>query len=618
MIEVRQRPYMWNFSGNSVFYELFSPEAQSDPAINFEVEIHFRRADEISFASITNIPLIFTPVKGTALINISDLLDSRLEFEVPPIQSNEKNGFVTGKQTGKFFIKMRIINADGSTSGWDETEQDHQCWVVKGGIETFRFKGNNFWINYFFSEKPALTWQLPERIVSLNERMYLAWLHTVLYSGVLRLKVFILYTDGSTAENQFDFATNHGQIIYVPVGAMQLGLQELNPGKKILHWEVQLGAQNGLAPFDPLMRKYRYVVDNRNDYNNITINYRNSLGGLDSVRIRGEYEEQAEYEVVESQRILGPAYFADTVLPAEQAVADSREQIIYKGSIIQLTREEHDRLRDLFIQREAYWMQHNRWWPVKIVNKNFRLRGSKDKRFGIPIEWQIAIEGNRFYTPNNVELGEGVIRTNLCEANIASIFTTVTFDGSIAKAKHAITLNIPAGVEVPKIQWWIPGFVDQKQDHWLYNGLEFTTTHAIGKIFTIYIQTVCKDGLEGEASFKTFSTNNFIPPPVAVPGNHRIINNTGVATPVIIETQGGEIVFAGDLPRTGSLLLPASMIGASYPFLSIKTALVKPSSGTLVTEGVTISAVWAEAQNLLPFIRLVPIEINSYATITIR
>jgi hypothetical protein len=426
-IQITKRPYSKCFSGNPIHYELYSMLAANDTSIFFEVRVMFKGVGDANYTSIVDLP--FYPTEGYAAIDIKDILHSELNYGVTPFFTDEKTFWESTKQTGYFYLQYREITTSNPNPSWDDSEKDFAPFVVKGGFNFFFYRGNNYWVNYYPVQKPFLTWQKSKRLAAIWERMYLAWLNDYATSANLRVTAKIYYTDGSVSALQtISGIMTKGYVYYMPAGAFQWGLANVDPTKVIYFWTIQVMDYSDVANPVAISELFTYKLDNRNDYNQTILHYRNSLGGLDSVRIRGVIEEDLNYDYSQQETTTTPDYFSGERIQSQLIIADNLEQLIYKGDIGHLGKEEQDRLRDAFILREVYWEISKKWWPVIITTKSNKLRTTLDNRWTLPIEWQLAYNGGEYYTPKNVDLGDGVFTDNVCLAYLNQITVTAVTD----------------------------------------------------------------------------------------------------------------------------------------------------------------------------------------------
>jgi hypothetical protein len=175
-IIVTKRPFERCFSGNPIHYELFSALAAGDADVFFEVKVRFKKISSTIYQDVVVLP--YAPVNGYATVDLKEILDSKLEFELPQFDVDETKTWPAEKQTGHFYLQFREITPTSVAPTWDDSESDYRRFVLKGGLNDFKYQGNNFWVNYFNVEKPFLSWQMRGRPASRDERMYLCYLNT--------------------------------------------------------------------------------------------------------------------------------------------------------------------------------------------------------------------------------------------------------------------------------------------------------------------------------------------------------------------------------------------------------------------------------------------------------
>src|SRR5215213_9352461 len=99
-IQILKRPFRYCFSGNSIYYQLYSALAASDADVYFEYRIKYHT---IGAAYSTTKEFPYSPVDGYANIDIKDILDSLLEYELPIFPGDEKTIHSALKQTSHYF-----------------------------------------------------------------------------------------------------------------------------------------------------------------------------------------------------------------------------------------------------------------------------------------------------------------------------------------------------------------------------------------------------------------------------------------------------------------------------------------------------------------------------------
>lgn len=534
MITIKQRPYLYNWTGNSVYYELYSAAAAADASNIFEVRVFFKFCDAVAYTLLTTLP--YVPVEGSVKFNIQDILHAHLEYLMPDLHNDGTIIEIT-KQTGSFYIDFREITTAESNPSWDSREVEYFRHIIRGGIHAYQFKGNNYWLNYHPAYMPFLTWQKSGRMASIRERMYLAWYcQAVVTSPNLVARVTVYFTDGSDATSDLVITNQLHRVYLIPAGATELGLQALGPAKTIWYWTIRV--LDITDPDVPILQSqlFQYQLDNRNDYNDTILHYRNSLGGIDSVRIRGVIETNLQYAITETTGLLESDYFMKDQLPALDSIYKAKETVVFRGDIGHLGKEEQDRLRDAFLNRQCFRQKLSKWWPVKLLNTNNRLRTSTDKRFTLPIEWQYADGGSYFYTPD-INLGEGESTNNVCGCTIDELTVDVSFNEAETQAFLTFNFGVtcPDDETIDSVEYKINGG-DWVEMEFPYS-FPLEVAHDIDVYGTASFRVKCNARESGPVSTVAFDTH--VTPVVPVPeDNTHIINRTGLAQTIEIKING--------------------------------------------------------------------------------
>lgn len=442
-IDILKRPYERNWSGNPIHYTLFSAAAEADATIYFEIRLMVRRQDAGAYSEAIVLP--YRPVDGTAKIDVQDLLDGLLEYELPtmPATNEYLSVLLASKMTGFFYIDFREITTAEPDPEW-ETDDENPLFVAKGGISFIKWRGDNYWVNYYDIIKPFLGWEHNNALHALTERMYLAWMNLTDYSpSIIKMKRTAMFTDGTSDVAYLDFTVPHWLVGYFPSGADQLELAAIDPAKNIYWWELQV-VRYDINPLEPLSEAFRYYADNRNDYNTITLNYRGSLGNIGSARVRGVIDYTGNRSFTESERVVLHNYFEDHFIDGRIGAENSSEIQVLKGDLGYLSKEQQDRLRDINFRREVWWEQQLKWLPVQLLTASNRIRLTTDKLFSMPIEFCIAAGEEFFYTPESVNLAEAAV--------VAGLVCTATFDSLASEyipgTGWKITWNLLTGAPV--------------------------------------------------------------------------------------------------------------------------------------------------------------------------
>jgi hypothetical protein len=333
--------------------------------------------------------------------------------------------------------------------------------------------------------------------------MYLAYL-VIDTLGTVNVEAKVTYTDKSIDSMSFAMATKTpNKIYYIPAGAKQLDLDQLQPAKTIWYWEITVKETGAVS------ETFKYVSDNRQDYNDITINYRNSIGGLDSLRIRGTIQYDLDYEFQEQAKTVRPNYFDGHFFDPQSIISNNKELQTLRGDIGHLDVDEQDRLRDAFLIREVWWEISKKWWPLKIINKNIKQKTTEDNLWHLPLDFTLAHEGDYYYTPDLVDLGTGTFTSNVCQAYLSPITISVDLSGSDASVTFSGIENDPQSASTT-FQYRIVKVDGTEEITWTtlaYSALPIVLHLPKDVIDTLETRAICSNQIFGKIASKTIDTH---------------------------------------------------------------------------------------------------------------
>ena len=126
--------------------------------------------------------------------------------------------------------------------------------------------------------------------------------------------------------------------------------------------------------------------------------YRNSLGGLETIRLRGQIDYEADYTRQNAIRITVPAYFTDGILNNQNSNYFNEETEKKVGDTGFLSKSAQQKIRALFLAEEIYELYGDKLLPVTISSANAKFYSNRDSLISIQIEWKKAYS-NQFYLP---------------------------------------------------------------------------------------------------------------------------------------------------------------------------------------------------------------------------
>lgn len=503
-IVINKRPSKITWTGNPCNYELYSAAADADATIYFEVRLMYKYVSG-SYTEAVRFPVF--PKDGLAQVDVKDLIHGILNHGLPPFTGTETDVYIAPEQTGFFYLSFREVT--GSATLFDNSEVDYERLAVKGGLSYQKWRGNAFWDDYADvtapSTFPFFTWQKSGRSAGLTERMYLAWLnYTDVAAADLVARVTVYYTDGTnSADGDKDIALTgavKNKIIYIPTGAEQLALDAIDITKTIYYWVVRVYDISGGSPV-AYSGNYTYYADYRQDYNNTVLHYRNSLGGLDSVMIRGVIEQNLDYSNELVTVVTGYNYYDGSSIAAQQRMIESRERLLYKGDIGFTDKDEQDRLRDAHLQREVWWCVSLKWWPVINATGNFRKTTSADMLWNMPFEWMLGTPPDKYYTPSDAATGNASVNTNVCSGTVSGVTVTKTLNVSDADIEFDATVTGATQFTYQVLGFHASPVTANAAD------LPVTVTGLnLNQNYTLRLRALCSNGAEGAVSETGFVT----------------------------------------------------------------------------------------------------------------
>jgi hypothetical protein len=355
------------------------------------------------------------------------------------------------------------------------------------------------------------------------------------------------YTDGTESARQYKEVENNSEnmVNYIPAGADQWELQLLAPAKRILKWDIQMyytSASDGTKT--ALNEPYYFYADNRNDYKNVMLQFRNSLGGLDGLLVRGVIDHNLNYEFDEQARTFLADYFSGDYITPARIIANSRENKIFKGDVGPLTKEDQERIRDLNLERNAWWEIDDKWWPVNILTQNVKQKTTEDDRWSFPIEFSFAQHGDKYYTPDAIALGDRTFATNVCEAELTNITTEVDTSGPTA----SVQIDFDYTLGLLQFSYQIVGV---HEDPVVANTGDLPITVndlPLDATYALKLRPICSNGVIGRVFNAGFNTIGEGGTGGGGSGESEITNESGIDIETCVITSDGDEIYNGSLP----------------------------------------------------------------------
>lgn len=398
---ILERPYDYNWSKNDIRYVL-QPE---EDTTSVQLRIKYANSTGNSFSELITLSDLAADTNGRIYVYIQAYLNSLLSYTVP-----QATQFIlrAPDECNKFYIEYREITDDEDDPEWVTSESDHICYVLKGGVETLKASGNNFFVNYFAVSKPFLTWLPSNRFVYADQYAFLTFLNTGATAVGYKLKFTFTDVAGNTYHKTIVFA-EEDRLFHLNVSPANDDFPVFTD--PLYCYDVKVTTHGNVD----LTETYRFYVEYRPVYEYWDLFWHNSLGGFDGSRVVGETTITIEKNYTENGAGKDVDAGADKVRRAGLLHTAIIKRNSFKGDIgFQKNTAENEALQEILLSSSIYQLLVDLWLPVLNVQKTQDLRTSKSKMFSFPIQWQLASE-EEVYTPKIRSFGIGTnIYTPYC------------------------------------------------------------------------------------------------------------------------------------------------------------------------------------------------------------
>lgn len=397
---VIERPAVLSFTKNEIRY-VFQSTDITPAGFYLQIELYVKELKPGS---------VFVPVKtfnlkpnsdGKTYLYINDRIDTKTSYVIPAINLPTTNANL---QAVQFYILFREVTALTPDDDFNETESEKVRTALKGGIEKQKFSRNNYF-NYQSTNKLFFTWQPQNRFIFSNE---FAFLSLYITGASRKIKITIKKLDGTIVNETINVDFSEALFWHINVSPGFLNINALAKGDPVMYYEVSI-----LDAADVLLyNSYRFYIEYRPQYTYYDLGFHNSLGGFDTIRVKGDTTWAIERDVTEAEGALTLDGFAATKKPGEITHSYISKRDTYKGDIGFIRTADgsmkapQEVMIELLISLSIWQLLDSRWVQVIGVQRGVDLRKSSDKKFSFPIEWAIPFY-NSVFTPKEINLGLG-------------------------------------------------------------------------------------------------------------------------------------------------------------------------------------------------------------------
>lgn len=334
---------------------------------------------------------------GLLQTDVSAIVDAYLKYFIPPVRLDQ--AVKSPEQSGLFTIFVLLRDVGVSYSGWDSIDtQQANLRVFKGGFSYYSKKIVQDFISASNAEnKLPLFYNVDDELVDIGTIFYL-FMIAPLTEGATALALHATVTywlDGAQATftHQFDDISfpDDISVMCFPAGYTQLGLHSLIPsGAEPISYSLKVLGKFSPTEYFNATAPVTFTIDHRKFYNYKQLLYRNSLGGLQPVRMLGQIDFENQYESSTCIRIKPTEWMSNLNVVAQSSKEFIEETASFTGNTGWVSKEEIERLRDMFLSPEVFEVRNNMLIPVIIKTDKTKFYSNQDTLFNAEISWQEA------------------------------------------------------------------------------------------------------------------------------------------------------------------------------------------------------------------------------------
>jgi len=273
-------------------------------------------------------------------------------------------------------------------------EEPVYYFAIKGGLAKEAWHYKEFFTKIIQEEKQPLLFSAAKELVDPEALKFVFWMYPDDDNAAQTVTYTIYCSDGTTVirTNTNLLTSGKWSVNCAPAGFNQCGLDAWVPANKsAVKYSIKIKTAAGAV-----VDEYFFTLDNRNFYDKYFLLYRNSIGGLETVRLLGQVDLAAEYDRQQARRTAPPNWFSSAEITDEA----TEETFSYTADTGFMSKEQLLKLRDLFLSKEVnqFTTSNSLLTRVVITSSKAKFFSNKDNLVSTSIEWQSAVI-NSFYTP---------------------------------------------------------------------------------------------------------------------------------------------------------------------------------------------------------------------------
>lgn len=387
-------PYTVSFSGNPLpFVFILTPYGATEKAqdIRLQVMVYVEKGFGTNVFVQAYNQNYYPDGYGQFSLDLHTVIDPYLTWYTP--KPGLKKIVEAAGQRARYKISY-LLQQQGAAVG-TSTDSDI-FYAIKGGLAYEQWHPSEFFTEKVLTDLSPLSFAAAGEKVFLDQPLFLWYTYPYDAGTYSQSVIFTFYLDNGTTVTYTLTSSLYFSMwgVYcVPVGFAQIDTGSIIPaGRTIVSYNVNVAS--GIISYAVA----NYVIDQRRWYNTFDILYRNSLGGIDSVRLRGQVDFEADYQLQNATRTTPPAYYSNQNLLPQAIQENNYETVKYTGDTGFIPLELVNKLRDVFISPQVMEVYNGKYVPVVTLNKTVKFYANRDSLLSVQLQWQRAF-ANAFFTP---------------------------------------------------------------------------------------------------------------------------------------------------------------------------------------------------------------------------
>lgn len=392
------KPAAFNLAGNAQPFEIWiAPYFAQAATLNFHLNVSLEVETTIQsnvFQEVRQFTL-YPSAEGRMQFDVASLVECFVSQFIP--SPAMKAPTICTTHIVRYRVKASLLDGTAILASIDPSV--HYCMI--GGLPVEEFYPGKFIEEFIGNQKRFLRYKTAKDPAYLDQVKYISFLatHAGSYTAVIRIKL----SDGSLITSPFTpIAINSDYaVVCLPIGFDALNLQALYaPHLSPVWYEVLVSDEAGVY-----CEADRFYIDHRPFYEYKDLLYPNSLGGLETMRMRGIIDHELEITQTKSETVQLAKVFGN-IVTHQYTNFYASEREVFKGETGYITKDQLIRLRDLLLQTEVFHLDAGRLLGVEINAKSAKLFSSRDSMFSLALEWRYGYDNSYWSNERTLKIAD--------------------------------------------------------------------------------------------------------------------------------------------------------------------------------------------------------------------